>query len=136
MSWDVRRFLMAGSVLVAAAGAHAAEEPATATAVTRARAAARANATTAPGREWLKLHSTAAGSQMIPVLNTCLPDNGDEVTAFSIFVRLTRGGRVREVVTDLDAALGACMTAGAKELQLPQAPREDYWIQLNLATEL
>jgi hypothetical protein len=134
MDWDLRRFLIAGSALLVAAGALAAEVPTPG--VTRARTAARANAASTQGREWMRLHKTAVGSQLIPVLNGCLPDNGDEVTAFSVYVRLTQKGRVLEVVTDLDAALGTCMTAAAKELQLPQAPRDDYWIQLNLATEL
>lgn len=134
MRWDVRRFLIAGCVLVSASAAAADEVPATP--VAKARAAARANAASVPGREWLKLHKTAAGSLLIPVLNRCLPKDGEEVTAFSLYVRLTQKGHVQEVVTDLDAALGRCMTLVGQDLQLPEAPRDDYWIQVNLATEL
>ena len=74
---------------------------------------------------------------MIPVLNRCLPKSPeDELTAFSIYLRLSQKGRILEVVTDLDAALGRCMTNEAREVQLPEAPREDFWIQVNLAAGL
>jgi hypothetical protein len=53
-----------------------------------------------------------------------------------VFVRLSRKGRVLEVLTDLDPSLGACMTAGAREVQLPEPPRDDYWVQVNLAASL
>jgi heterodisulfide reductase subunit A-like polyferredoxin len=141
MNGKTRLCLIAGVALLAAtegvAAQGAATAPATtATAVAKARAAARANAATPQGREWKQRNSTAAGAPLIPVLNKCLPEDGDEVTAFTIFVRLSQKGRVREVVTDLSAELGACMTTGASELQLPEAPRDDYWVQLNLAAEL
>ena len=74
---------------------------------------------------------------MIPVLNRCLPDPpGDIPTVFEVYVRLSRAGRVREIVTELDAALGKCMTTAARDMPFPEAPREDYWIQLNMAAPL
>ncbi len=139
MSWKIRQTVIAGLVLLAAPGVIAVEAPTpagAATPVTKARAAARANAATPQGREMAKRLSAAAGPLIVPVLNRCLPEDADELTAFSIFVRLTQKGRVREVVTDLGASLGSCMTAGARELQLPEAPRDDYWIQVNLAADL
>jgi hypothetical protein len=39
-------------------------------------------------------------------------------------------------VTELDDALGRCMTNEAREVQLPGAPREDFWFQVNLAAGL
>ena len=60
----------------------------------------------------------------------------DELTAFSIYLRLSQRGKILEVVTDLDAALGRCMTKEAREVQLPEAPREAFWIQVNLAAGL
>lgn len=135
MRWDIRRSVTAGFALLAASAALAAE-PAS-TPVAQARTAARANAATPQGRDWMKRHKSAAAPLLIPVLNRCLPEGGDEVTAFSLYVRLSRKGRVQEVVTDLDAKLSRCMTLVAQQqLQLPEAPRDDYWIQLNLATEL
>lgn len=135
MKWDIRRSVMAGLAFLAAGAALAAEP--VPTPVAKARAAAQANAATAEGREWMKRHKSAAAPLLIPVLNRCLPEDGEEVTAFSLFLRLTRQGRVQEVVTDLDAKLSRCMTlVGQQQLQLPEAPRDDYWIQLNLAAEL
>lgn len=128
--------IVAGLALLAAgAAAPAAEKPA-ATRLLQARTAARGNAATPEGKDWLKSHANAVGAAMIPILNTCLADDGEELTAFSIFVRLTKEGRVAEVVTELDASLGTCMTAGAQATQLPSPPRDDYWMQLNLAADL
>jgi hypothetical protein len=74
---------------------------------------------------------------VIPILRRCLPESPeDEVTAFSIYLRLSQKGKVLEVVTDIDAALGRCMTNEAPEVQLPKAPREDFWIQVNVAAGL
>jgi hypothetical protein len=77
------------------------------------------------------------GQLVIPVLNRCLPQAPeDELTAFATYLRLSQQGRILEVVTDLDAALGRCMTNEAREVQLPEPPREDFWIRLNLAAGL
>jgi hypothetical protein len=74
---------------------------------------------------------------VISVLSRCLPKSPeDELTAFSIYRRLSQKGKIMEVVTDVDAALGRCMTNEAREVQLPEAPREDFWIQVNLAAGL
>jgi hypothetical protein len=89
------------------------------------------------GRFWLDANKTRAGQLVIPVLNRCLPKSPeDELTAFSIYLRLSQKGKILEVVTDLDAPLGRCMTNEAREVQLPEAPREDFWIQMNLAAGL
>ena len=105
--------------------------------VEKAQQAARANAASAEGRAWLERHSTAAGRLMIPVLNQCLPDPpGDIPTVFSVFVRLSQKGEASQVVTELDAALGTCMTAAARKMPFPEAPRDDYWIQVNMAAPL
>jgi hypothetical protein len=39
-------------------------------------------------------------------------------------------------VTDVGPELGRCMTKEAAEVRLPQAPRDDFWIRLNLAATL
>ena len=89
------------------------------------------------GRSWLTANKAKAGQLLIPVLNRCLPESSDdEITGFSIYLRLSQKGRILEVVTDLDAALGRCMTKEAGQVQLPETPREDFWIQLNLAAGL
>jgi hypothetical protein len=125
MSWGVRRGVLLGFALLAAGHVFAQED--LAARVKKAHEAARANAATPEGREWIKAHSPAAGRLMIPVLNRCLPDPPG---------RLSRAGRVREIVTELDAALGKCMTTAARDLPFPEAPREDYWIQVNMAAPL
>ena len=56
--------------------------------------------------------------------------------SFSTYLRLSQKGKVLEIVTELDAQLGRCMTEEARSVQLPQAPREDFWIQVNLAAML
>ena len=74
---------------------------------------------------------------MILVLNRCLPEPaGDIPTGFSVYVRLSQLGRVREVVTELDVSLGNCMTAAAREMPFPEAPRDDFWIEVNMAAPL
>ncbi len=98
---------------------------------------ALAHARLPQGSSWLKANKAKAGDAVIPVLNRCLPDPpGEELTAFSVYLRLSQKGRVVEIVTELDASLGLCMTKQAREVQLPEAPREDFWIQVNLAAGL
>jgi hypothetical protein len=135
MRWGVRRVVLVGVVCLATGQALAQED--LAARVKKAQDAARANAASPQGREWKARHSSATDRLMIPLLNRCLPDPpGDVPTVFSVFVRLSQKGRVREVVTDLDAKLGTCMTAAAGETPFPEAPREDYWIQVNMAAPL
>jgi hypothetical protein len=119
-----------------AAGQAAAQEGHAAR-VKKAEEAARANAASSEGREWMRQNSFAIDRLMILVLNRCLPDPpGDIPTAFSVYVRLSRAGRVGEIVTELDASLGECMTTVARDLPFPEAPRDDYWIQRNMAAPL
>lgn len=128
------RSIVAGLALLVATAALAQEK--VSPRVTKARSEARANAASPEGREWLKSHKNTVGAAIIPILNQCLADDGEELTAFSIYLRLTQGGRVREVLTELDESLGACMTTATKLLELPAPPREDYWVQVNLAADL
>lgn len=135
MLWRIRRGVLSVVVCLAAAAALGQED--LAARVKKAEDAARVNAASAEGREWAKRHSAATGRLMIPVLNRCLPDPpGDIPTVFSVYLRLSPAGRVREVVTELDAKLGRCMTAAAEKMPFPEAPRDDYWIQVNLAAPL
>lgn len=98
---------------------------------------ALAHAAWPQGRSWLDVNKAKAGQLVIPILNRCLPESpGDELTAFSIYLRLSQEGKILEIVTDLDAELGHCMTNEAREVQLPKAPREDFWFQVNLAAGL
>ena len=53
---------------------------------------------------------------MIPILNRCLPESPcDELTAFSIYLRLSHKGEVLEIVTEIDVEPGRRM--------YPQVPR-------------
>jgi hypothetical protein len=102
--------------------------------IDEARDAARANAESPEGREWKRDSSSAAGRLMILVLNRCLPEpSGDVPTPFSVFLRFSKKSGVREVITDLDPSLEECMTAAARDLPFPEAPRDDYWVQVNMA---
>ena len=135
MSRGVRRGAMLAFAWLAAGQALAQED--LAARVKKAQDAARANAASPQGREWMQRNSSATDRLMIPLLNRCLPDPpGDIPTVFSVYVRLSQAGRVREVVTELDASLGKCMTAAAREMPFPEAPRDDYWIQVNMAAPL
>ena len=135
MSRGFRQGVTYGFALLAACQALAQDE--LAARVKRAQDAARANAESATGRDWLQRNSSAAGRLMIPVLNQCLPDPpGDIPTVFSVYVRLSQKGRASEVVTELDASLGKCMTGAARKMPFPEAPGDDYWIQLNMAAPL
>jgi len=136
MRWGGHRGVMLGFALLAACQAAVAQEDLAAR-VKKAEEAARANAASPEGREWMQNNSFATDRLMILVLNRCLPDPpGDVPTAFSVYVRLSRAGRVREIVTELDASLGKCMTTVARDMPFPEAPRDDYWIQLNMAAPL
>ena len=98
---------------------------------------ARAHAASAPGKAWLARNHDKAAQLMVPVLQRCIEDVEDgELMSFSTYLRLSQKGNVLEIVTELDAQLGRCMTDEAKGVQLPQAPREDFWIQVNLAAML
>ena len=135
MGRGVRRGVLCGFVLFTACLALAQED--LATRVKKAQSAAQTNAGSPQGRQWMQRNSSSAGRLMIPVLNQCLPEPaGDNPTAFSVYVRLSRAGRVREILTELDASLGTCMTAAAREMPFPEAPRDDYWIQVNMAAPL
>jgi hypothetical protein len=132
---ELRHWLVVlGLTCMVAAGAPAQENG---TRLETARWAAELNAKSESGREWKARNELTIGKLLTPVLNGCLPEEGDEITAFSVFTRLSRKGRVLEVLTDLDdPSLGACMTNGARDLQLPEPPRDDYWVQVNLAASL
>jgi hypothetical protein len=106
--------------------------------VKAAQEAARANESAPGGREWKRQSSHAIDRLMILVLNRCLPQPPDDEIpqAFSVYVRLSRSGRALEIVTELDADLGRCMTGAARGLSFPEAPRDEYWIQVNLAAPL
>jgi hypothetical protein len=105
--------------------------------VKQAEAAAKTNESTPRGREWKKTHLHAIDRLMILYLNRCLPDPpGDIPTVFSVFVRLGRDGKAREMVTELDEAVGRCMTGAAKDGPFPEPPADDYWVQVNMAAPL
>jgi hypothetical protein len=126
------RGVLAGLSVLAMVGSVAVAAPPTR--LKTAQDLARAHAAWPPGHEWLNQNLSKAGQLLIPVLNRCLPESGDdEVTPFSVYVRLSQKGTILEVVTDISAELGRCMTQGARDVQLPEAPREDFWIELNLA---
>jgi hypothetical protein len=127
-----QRVLLGVSVLVASVVV--AEPP---TRLKTAHDLAVAHAAWPQGRSWLDANKAKAGQLLIPILNRCVPASPEnELTAFSVYLRLSQKGKILEIVTDLDAALGRCMTNGAREVQLPEAPREDFWVQVNLAAEL
>jgi hypothetical protein len=135
MGPGVCRGVLLSVALLAAGDALGVENPAAN--LKKAEEAARANAASPQGRDWLSRNSSTTSRLLIAVLSRCLPEkDGETPTLFSAYVRLTQKGRVREVVTDLDASLGSCMTAGARKMQFPEAPRDDYWIQLNMAASL
>lgn len=133
MSWVSRRGALFGLAVLTASGLPASEKP---TRIETARWAAGLNGQSAAGREWMERHRPSIDTLITPVLSQCLPDEGEELTAFAIFIRLSREGRIREVLTDVDASLGSCLTTGSRSLQLPAPPRDDYWLQINLAASL
>lgn len=133
MRWAVRQGVVLGLSVLAASVAVAAPP----TRLKLAQDLAVAHEAWPPGRSWLTANKAKVGELLIPVLNRCLPESpADELTAFSVYLRLSQKGKILEIVTELDAALGRCMTKEAREVQLPEAPREDFWIQVNLAAGL
>jgi len=133
MRWALRSAVLA-AVLVPALLAQA-EEPSPR--VKLAQDLARAHAASAAGKQWLALNHGRAAQLMVPVLQKCVEDVEDgELMSFSTYLRLSQKGKVLEIVTELDAELGSCMTKEARDVQLPAAPREDFWIQVNLAAML
>lgn len=136
MRWGKLRGVMLGFAVLAACRAFAQEQDLEAR-VKKAREAAGANAASPEGGEWKKQNSYAIDRLMILVVNRCLPDPpGDIPSAFSVYIRLSQAGYAGEILTDLDVPLGKCMSTVAKDLPFPEAPRDDYWIQVNLAAPL
>jgi hypothetical protein len=126
---------MAGLVFLVVSQALAQED--FAERIDAAREAARTNAESPEGREWKRNSSSATSRLMILVVNRCLPESsGDVPTPFSVYLRFSKADGVREVITDLDPSLEECMTTRAQELPFPEAPRDDYWVQVNLAVPL
>jgi hypothetical protein len=135
MRFWIRSGVACGLAFLAAGQAPALEDPATP--LKKAQEAARANAVSPEGREWKQRHSFATDRLMIPLVHRCLPERGDDIpTAFPVYLRLSRAGRVGEVLTELDASLGRSMTDAARNLPFPEAPRDDYWIEVNVAAPL
>jgi hypothetical protein len=135
MRGAVRSGVIGGAALLAAWQVVAQED--LATRVKKAQEAARANAASAEGRQWIERNSHGTDRLMILVLNRCLTDQtGDIPTAFSVYVRLSSGGHAREIVTDLDESVGTCMTGAARDLPFAEPPRDDYWIEVNMAALL
>ncbi len=127
--------MLAGLLVSALLPSVAAQEPSPR--VKLAQDLARAHAASAPGKQWLALNHGRAAQLMAPVLQKCVEEVQDgELTSFSTYLRLSQKGKVLEIVTELDDELGRCMTKEAREVQLPAAPREDFWIQVNLAAML
>ena len=127
--------LMAILMLPAIVPAASSEEPSPR--LKLAQELARAHASWAPGKQWLAKNHARAAELMVPVLQRCVEDVEEgELMSFSTYLRLSQKGNVLEIVTELDAQLGRCMTEEARNVQLPQAPREDFWIQVNLAAML
>src|SRR5215470_638100 len=88
---------------------------------------AHAHAASVAGKAWLAKNHAKAGELMVPVLQKCVEDSDEgELTSFSTYLRLSQKGKVLEIVTDIDAELGRCMTREARDVQLPPAPREDF----------
>jgi hypothetical protein len=131
VGWGV----ICGFTLLAAGQAFAQED--LATRVKRAQDAVRVNMESPGGREWMQRNRFATDRLMILLVNRCLPEPGGDIpTTFSVYLRLSKTGHASEVLTELDAAVGTCMTAAARELPFPEAPRDDYWIEMNLAAPL
>jgi hypothetical protein len=135
MRWGMRPVVLSGLAMLVAGPGLAAENPAEV--VKTAERAAKINATSAQGREWKRRNSSTLDKVMMPLLNQCLPQENDDIpTVFSVYVRLSSKGRALEIVTDLDATLGQCMSAGARETAFPVPPHDDYWVQVNMAASL
>ena len=135
MGWRIGRAVICGFALLVTSQGLAQED--LAARVKKAQEAVRANLASPEGREWIQHNLFATDRLMILLLNRCLPEpDGDIPTAFSVYLRLSKTGRAREIVTELDAPLGKCMTAAARELPFPEAPRDDYWIKVNMAAPL
>jgi hypothetical protein len=139
MTRAIRSGVLAGLLAPAlmASGLASAQEEPLLPRVKLAQDLSRAHAASAAGKEWLARNHAKAAQRMVPVLQRCVEDVEDgELMSFSTYLRLSQKGKVLEIVTELDPQLGRCMTDEAKGVQLPQAPREDFWFQVNLAAIL
>jgi hypothetical protein len=135
MGSRIGRGVICGFTLLAAGQALAQED--LAARVQKAQDAVRANLESPGGREWMQRNRFATDRLMILLLNRCLPEPaGDIPTTFSVYLRLSKTGRASEILTELDAVLGKCMTDAGRELPFPEAPRDDYWIEVNMAAPL
>lgn len=135
MRWRTCRRVTLGFALLGVSLAFAQED--VAARFKEAQEAARDNAESPEGREWKRDNSFATNRLLTLALNRCLPEpEGDIPTPFSLYLRFSKADGVREILTDLDPALAECMTTVARDLPFPEAPRDDYWVQVNMAAPL
>ena len=51
-------------------------------------------------------------------------------------LKLAQKGKILDVVTDVDPQLDRCLLKESGEVTLSEPPREDFWVQVNLAATL
>jgi len=100
-----------------------------------ARQEAQANVATPEGEAWQQKNVRAFGPALKPLFTKCAPlgDASAHKPEVILFLRLSKEGRVREVVTEATGPFAACVTTGLSATRLPSAPRDNYWIQLRMA---
>ncbi len=104
-----------------------------------------------PGRDWLAANRSKAVELATAAYYRCVSEKSDGETAqlrFGVYLRLSRTGKILEVIADtivfflsqegesvagINGALCRCMTEESRDAQLPEAPREDFWIQVGIA---
>ncbi len=128
------RLARAALLMLAATVAFAAAAPDDSSArLEFARKAAQANASTSDGRAWQRANSAAFGPALSPLVAKCISasDAGPR-PSFVAYLRLSKAGRVLEVVPDGKGSFAECVSKGLTSVGLPAAPRDDYWIRLQL----
>ncbi len=126
------RLARAALLMLAATVAFAAEDGLSAR-LEFARKAAQANASTRDGRAWQRSNSAAFGPALSPLVAKCISaSNSGPRPFFVAYLRLSKAGRVLEVVPDGNGPFAECMSKGLTSVGLPAAPRDDYWIRLQL----
>jgi hypothetical protein len=98
-----------------------------------ARKAAQKDARTPEGRDWEHRHASWLGPALTPIMKQCREQTpGGEAKDFAVYVHLSKAGPAHEAVVEPVNPFTRCFTNGVKELQYPEVPRENYWLEIKM----
>jgi hypothetical protein len=85
------------------------------------------------GIAWEQKNAAEGGTRLSPVINECrkTAPKGKEDN-FTLLVRLSKHGAPLKVLVSPETQFSECVRSGAASINLPDAPREGYWLEINM----